>query len=716
MAKVDDTKAQKILMYLWANGFKYTNMAEGAGEGLGADVIAFLEGQGHTLTPKAKDYLYCDNDKKYTPRGTGIAGSTYSEMIGSRWHESDPSYLKLIAETFGLTRDQVDTLYSNGVLQLGVPVPPRKGGAGRSQKAVKFNRDGWGAININSIAETGAVDSNWTKSVTDNSTGASTMTVVKTPKYDIGSALSRYGASIPTVSPSGIAPSAAAVAPAGATSKEEEEEEEETVAPPVVAPPSEFERYTELDDLSVWWTDGLPIPSILSSSAEEREVSSKAWTANKGVINIGDAPLRVTVPVGGSDGAWQLDFLQMLITNGDIDVDSVMEYVDTATNTETIIEIDPSTGEEEEYEDVIKVPKVSFVFEKGEMYIAIDGFGMVPATRGRDFANYSVLEIVMDEPSAGGKITDIRVNKSSFSEILKNTQGVYGFPYLGLEGLENRFKAENYTDEGAGNTAEQQALRSLSLAYVGEGFRKVTFEPKIESIEFDKSNLPEDILQPLALDFDTELNLDNQGVFFTLNYESSKDASNLFPGFNINDNSDNNNQEFMFPFDIRNLRPINEEGKVMDPAKRDVGEGITSIKVSSKNGVSGGTLKIGSKTYDVVTYSQVELSTKDETVLIPDPDEGFKAMDNQQKEISGTVNIMDGRPALMVITGKLDVADVQKYLTTSRRSSRLSSKYNAIDELTGEVDTKTIMVQQDNDYVIIVGVGSTTYALKIRGD
>ena len=91
-------------------------------------------------------------------------------------------------------------------------------------------------------------------------------------------------------------------------------------------------------------------------------------------------------------------------------------------------------------------------------------------------------------------------------------------------------------------------------------------------------------------------------------------------------------------------------------------------------------------------------------------------MDNQSKEISGTVNVIDSRPAMMVITGKLDVADVQKYLTNSRRSSRLSAKYNAIDELTGQVDTKTIMVQQDNDYVIIVGIGSTTYALKIRGD
>jgi hypothetical protein len=328
-----------------------------------------------------------------------------------------------------------------------------------------------------------------------------------------------------------------------------------------------------------------------------------------------------------------------------------------------------------------------------------------------------MLEIVLEEPSKGGAITDIRVNKSSFTETLGLSQGVYGFPYMGLGGLENRFRPENYTDEGAGNTADQQALRALSSAYLNEGFRKVTFEPKITEIEFDKSTLSDDVLQPLALDFDTKLDLNTQGAFFTLNYETSKDASNLFPGFNINDNSDINNQEFMFPFDIRNLRPINEDGKVLDPAKRNTGEGITSIEVASKNAITGNTLKIGSKTYDVITYSQVKLTTDTgETILIPDLDERFKALDNQSKEISGTVNVIDSRPAMMVITGKLDVADVQKYLTNSRRSSRLSAKYNAIDELTGQVDTKTIMVQQDNDYVIIVGIGSTTYALKIRGD
>jgi len=707
MANVDADKAQKILMYLWANGYKYTNMAESAGVGLGADTIAFLESQGHTVTSKARQYLLCDNDKKYTPRGGGIAGSTYSELVGSQWHDSDPAYMAKISETFGLNRDEVDTLYSNGVLRLGVPVPARKGGAGRKATLPKFNRDGWGAVNINAIANTGSVDSNWTKSVKDNSAGVSTMEVLSpSTQYRIGTALGTYGKALPVVMPSGAAPVAGTFIPP-TPSSEEEEEEEEVVLPPAPAPPSEFEKYLVKDDLSLWWKNGEVAPVIAYS---EREVSSKAWTANSGIIDIGMSPIRVLV--GEASPQWTIDYLSMLVSNGDIDGVEMVEFESALTNTETLID-----GDKEEYESIL-TPEVSFVFMDGKSYIEIDRFGMVPATRGGDFATYGLLEIVMDEPSLGGAITDIRVNKTSFKEIIKEMGGVYGFPYLGFEGLENRHKTDNYTDEGAGNTASQQATRALSLAYINEGYRQIDFEPVITDIDFDKGTLDETVLQPLALDFDTKINLDTEGVFFALDYASSKDASNLFPGFNINDSSDSNQQEFMFPFDIRNLKPINEDGKVLSPAKRDVGEGIVSIEVASKNASKDPySIKLGSKTYETTTYSQIKLTTVDgEEILIPDNDERFKALDNQQKEIKGTVNIVDGRPTLMVVKGKLEVADVEKYLTNSRRSSRLSAKYNAIDELTGKVDTKTIMVQQKNDYVIIVGIGPKTYAIKIRGD
>ncbi len=715
MANVDADKAQKILMYLWANGFKYTNMAQSAGVGLGADTIAFLEGQGHTLTSKARMYLLCDGNTKYSPRGVGIAGSTYSELVGSQWHDSKAAYMAKIGETFGLNRDEVDTLYSNQVLKLGVPVPARKGGAGRSQKYGKFNRDGWGAININSIAETGSVDSNWTKSVKDNAAGLTTMEVLRPNSgYELGSALGTYSKTLPTVSPSGIAPAASTKTVTGTGSatpaEEEEEEEEEIVVVATPAPPSEFEKYLVMDDLSLWWKDGQAPPSLPTHHHGNREVSSKAWTAKGGKIDIGTAPIRVRV--GTASPKWTTDFLTMLISNGDIDGAELTEFESALTNTETLVNVD-----KDEYES-IKTPEVSFVFMDGKSYIEIEGFGMVPATKGGDFATYALLEIVMTEPTLGGEITDIIVNKTSFKEVISNMEGIYGFPYLGFEGLENRFKADNYTDEGAGNTASQQATRALSLAYINEGYRQIDFEPVITDIEFDKATLDETLLQPLALDFDTKLNLDTEGVFFALDYASSKDASNLFPGFNINDSSDSNQQEFMFPFDIRNLKPINEDGKVLSPKKRDVGEGIVSIEVASKNASAEPySIKLGNKTYETTTYSQIKITTVDgETILIPDNDERFKALDNQQKEIKGTVNIVEGRPTLMVVKGKLEVADIEKYLTTSRRSSRLSAKYNAIDELTGQVDTKTIMVQQNNDYVIIVGIGPNTYAIKIRGD
>lgn len=715
MANVDAEKAQKILMYLWANGFKYTNMAEAAGVGLGADVILFLEGQGHIVSSKARKTLLCDNDKKYTPKGSGIAGSTYSELIGSKWHENSPSYMTLVSETFGLTRDEVDTLYSNGVLRLGVPVPPRKGGAGRSQKYPKFNRDGWGPININAIAETGSVDSNWTKSVKDNASGTTTMEALSgRTGYELGTALGTYTSYLPTVTPSGIAPAPATPSTSSATSPSssgEESEEEEVEEEPVPAPPSEFEDYLVKDDLSLWWKNGKTPPSITAVS--EREVSSKAWTAKGGKIDIGMAAIRVIV--GSKTPTWNIDMLQMLVSNGDIDNDEFMEFYSGLTNTETLEDDDGG-----EY-DGIKTPAVSFVFVDGQCYIEIEGFGMVPATKGGDFATYVILEIVMDEPSLGGKITDIRVNKTSFTEILNNLDGVYGFPYLGLEGEENRFKADNYTDEGAGNSAEQQSLRALSKAYIEEGYRQIDFNTPASTplvFEFDKATLPDDVLQPLALDFDTKLNLETQGVFFALDYASSKDASDLFPGFNINDNSDSNQQEFMFPFDIRNLRPVNEDGKVLSPTKRDVGEGIASIEVASKDQADAYSIKLGSKTYETITYSQIKITTDaGETILIPDADERFEALDNQNKVIKGTINDeWRVSPTLMVVTGKLEVADIEKYLTASRRSSRLSSRYNAIDELTGKVDTKTIMVQQNNDYVIVVGIGPKTYALKIRGD
>lgn len=155
----------------------------------------------------------------------------------------------------------------------------------------------------------------------------------------------------------------------------------------------------------------------------------------------------------------------------------------------------------------------------------------------------------------------------------------------------------------------------------------------------------------------------------------------------------------------------------MDPAKRRDGEGIASIKVASKDKGSF-TLEVGSKEYSVDLYTQFQMTSDDgTTILVPDLDERFEALDNQGQTLRGIVATSEsGRPAIMVITGALDIRDIEKHLTAARRSSRLSGRYNSINELTGQVDTKTIMIQQDNNYYIVVGAGSKTYALKIRGD
>jgi hypothetical protein len=99
MARVDSVKAQKILMYLWAQGFKYKEMATEAGLGLGWDIINYLKSSGHTLDPDAEKRLACDGDKKsFSPIGIGIAGNTYSEIVGGPWSANDP----VVAETFGI--------------------------------------------------------------------------------------------------------------------------------------------------------------------------------------------------------------------------------------------------------------------------------------------------------------------------------------------------------------------------------------------------------------------------------------------------------------------------------------------------------------------------------------------------------------------------------------------------------------------------------------
>ena len=707
MATVDGEKAQKILMYLLTNGFKATNINKTGVEGLGFDIIAFLNAEGHTVTGDAENRLK-------VAKGGGMKGNTYSDQVSTPWADNAP----IVAETFGgLTAYDIDNWTINTFAKIGAgvqkvrdsngivfPQGASKGMGGRNAKPESgFNRTGWDLINILSIASTGSVDEGWVNEVRAGVTSG----LAGNSKYELGSACRTFGATIPVRTPLGRAvpsatpPSTPSATPAPAPAPAPEP------APAEPAPPSEFDEYLETDDLSIWWKNGdeieLPEPS-------ERMVSTKAWNANGGKIPY-PTDARLSVKLGSTrEGAFNLEIFAVLLSSGKLDYDVYEKIMaNSDSNMETALDDDGG-----EY-DVVQTPTVILSFYQGQAFIGIEGFGQVPATQGPNLFNYRDLKLVMDEPSAGGAITDVLVDGVSLREIVDAADGVYGFPFAGLEGLENRFKAGNYTDGGPGESAEEQASQALSAAYQ-TGYRKITHGP-VEDIMADLSQLDETLLQPLALDFDTELDLDTQAAYFTLKFESTKDSTNLFTGFNINDSSDSNQEEFLFPFDIRNLRPINEDRQVMDPAKRRDGEGIASIKVASKDKGSF-TLEVGSKEYSVDLYTQFQMTSDDgTTILVPDLDERFEALDNQGQTLRGIVATSEsGRPAIMVITGALDIRDIEKHLTAARRSSRLSGRYNSINELTGQVDTKTIMIQQDNNYYIVVGAGSKTYALKIRGD
>lgn len=705
MATVTGEKAQKILLYLLTNGFKATNINKTGVEGLGFDIIAFLNSEGHTVTGDAENRLK-------VAKGGGMKGNTYSDQVSTPWADNAP----IVGETFGgLTAYEIDTWTINTFSKIGAGVqkvrdkngiaPPfgaSKGMGGRSAKPeTGFNRTGWDLINILSIAETGSVDEGWVNEVRSGISSG----LAGNSRYELGSACRTFGATIPVRTPLGRAvPSAT---PASASTPASTPAEEVEPAPVEEPAPSEFDEYFETDDLSMWWRNGdeieLPEPS-------ERMVSTKAWTANGGKISY-PTDARLSVKLGTSrDGAFDLETFAVLLSSGKLEYDVYAEIMD---NSDGNIEV--ALDEDEDEYDVVQTPTVILSFYQGQAFIGIEGFGQVPATQGANLFSYRDLKLVMNEPSAGGDITDVLVDGISLREIVDAADGVYGFPFAGVEGLENRFKAGNYTDGGPGESAEEQAIQALSAAYQ-TGYRKITHGPVVE-IMADLSQIDETLLQPLALDFDTELDLDTQAAYFTLKFESTKDSTNLFTGFNINDDSDSNQEEFLFPFDIRNLRPVNEDAKVMDPTGRRDGEGIASIKVASKDKGSF-TLEVGSKEYSVDLYTQFEMTSDDgTTILVPDLDERFEALDNQGQTLRGIVATSEsGRPAIMVITGALDIRDIEKHLTAARRSSRLSSRYNSINELTGQVDTKTIMIQQDNNYYIVVGAGSKTYALKIRGD
>ena len=90
---------------------------------------------------------------------------------------------------------------------------------------------------------------------------------------------------------------------------------------------------------------------------------------------------------------------------------------------------------------------------------------------------------------------------------------------------------------------------------------------------------------------------------------------------------------------------------------RKAGEGIEKIEIDSSNLQSSGELEIGGKKYTTEVYSQVQVTFDGgDTMLIPDGDDRFRAIDNSDSEIMGTVSVDESteRPQIQIVSGDLD--------------------------------------------------------------
>jgi len=221
----------------------------------------------------------------------------------------------------------------------------------------------------------------------------------------------------------------------------------------------------------------------------------------------------------------------------------------------------------------------------------------------------------------------------------------------------------------------------------------------------------------LALDFDTILDLDNQAIYFNLVMQGPNDSSNLFPGFDINTGLPEA-EAVLFPDDVRNLRPINEDQKVMLQkfSGRKAGMGIKQMRIASSNLQGMADLELGVGTVNAEVYTQVEVTFEDDSVmLIPDGDERFKALDNSNEEIQGVVSLNEetDKPQIMVLTGhKGYMQEIYESIEGARRSARISDKFNRKDT-NNKIVTQTAMIQQDSTYYIIMGVGDNTVVVEL---
>jgi hypothetical protein len=633
--------------------------------------------------------------------------------------DNDP----IIESLFGINAYELDKYTQNlapGIVLNTSPLGALGGGKGRSTKYGGYNTTGWDTINLDYIANNQVLHPDYVTKLKNIASGATRFSDEfdkGNPRYQKGSSLATYSGTVPTTS---VAVSYTPPTPSAATTEEEEEEEEviaEAIAELADSIITDLQQYKIDDnDWSIFVKDGGKVPVVESG---DRKVSSKSYTANSGSFPVTKGQVIVTMTVlnpelGGID--IELSIQGQLV--------SPAELEDRKKTMTKLIAVTEEEDEDEEYL-MIAPPSVQFILDadKGQVFISING-EVIPAVLNESGIPYlfSNLEIIVTDPTISNKIIDVKLDGASLvtGKTVNNpaygNYSNYGFPLAGVAGLPPDCYKEHYdaTETSPGKTDE--ALAAVSLwRYIEDGGRDVRFGTAAQSIIYNFEDLNDSYLQPLALKYDTPLKLDTQAVYFNLKLGDLTNST-LFPGFNINTGAAEA-EGILYPNDVSNLRPVDEDGLVMLQKfrGRKAGEGIEQIRVASSNLQGPADVEIGGITYNAEVYTQVEITFEDGQIMtIPDSDERFKGVDNSNTEISGIVQQSEvtEKPQIFILSAPTNLNQVYESIEKARRSARISNKNNRKDT-DNNIITQTAMIKQDDSYYIIMGVGDNTVVVEL---
>ena len=700
MARITPAKVDQIILYLYAQGYK-----AGGARALGPDIVAYLFAQGHTMNGAVEKKLLT------------MPSAGWSSLM-SNWTDN----LSIVSSIFGINAYDIDEKYtkllptSRSIVlsPKGSPYGADGGGKGRATKFGNWNATGWDMLNLDSIAENNTLDADYLIKLQNLKSGSpfTSEFTVMFPGYQKGSALLRYSVAPPTVGSATPITASSTPAPATATAtitEEEEEEIEEAIAELADSIITDLLKYQVKDDWSIFVKDGGKVPVV---KAGDRKVSSKAYLANSAAFPVTSGQVIVTMPVLSPE-------------LGGIDIDlSVQAQLKADPSTMTNL-IEVTDSDEEEYL-AIAPPTVQFIIDAdlNQVFISING-EVIPAVLNESGIPYlfDKLELIVSDPATSNKIMEVKLDGESLvtgrtvnNESYGNYNN-YGFPLAGVSGLPPECYKEHYD---ASETAPGQTNTALAGAalwrYIDEGGRDVRFGTSAQSIIYNFEELDESYLQPLALDYDTPLDLDTQAVYFNLKYQSAGlTNSTLFPGFDIT-SGNACSEGILYPNDVSNLRPVNEDNKVMLQKfrGRKAGEGIEQIRVASSNLQGVADVEINGVTYHAEVFTQVEITFDGGDIMtIPDSDERFKAVDNSNTEIQGVVQQSEitEKPQMFILSAPTNLKEVYESIEKSRRSARLSDKNNRKED--NKIVTQTAMIKQGDSYYIIMGVGENTVVVEL---